>query len=769
MVRAKNANENLMAQPQINELVAAMERAKKLPFYYRRKAIREMSGIATHETLINLPKWLVDGSNFHSNIWHVNFFGGSRYSFTIYFDIELSDGSLLTDEQHKDTLYWIKVFLVVQNHPRYNNQTRRSPHYEHRKFVSALQFVDWIILHDDVFDLASNRLSLVKLSDIKSYLITTIGTPKSDKVYKFPERLSKWLIENIDNLSELEFQEGLRLWPHLRNIPPLQDRILDLDDMQLLKARVWIKARKLFTLRSGNEYFNPSLFQQTSYKNTLYGRNLMFRAVEDLRMTDLPRREYPAVPISKPATDGTSLYEINHGLLIVKKICVVAAHYSNLGINPTGIAKIKPAELFGYVAKQKQYGRFSTLPHPLVIKLMGDCFQFYTDNAQAILSRVVSFFKSKDSRRYDCIGRQEAYDTTVSFQTTYHVTDNLNPITWIASDKYFDQAVYLSSLRNNESLFELYRLTLGCFQVIVGSLTSKRQGEILDLDAGNCLEPMVDPYIPGNEEIAYCMRYLARKSGERGVKETALIGITHNIAKMMWDFVAFHRQLAEMNLVPSKGQLLKQAHSRQLTFGNLTASTYNQILDTLCDYFETPIIELNGVMHRYYVRQHPLRRFCALAFYHTDKHGRIEVIQHLLGHSDPEHVFHYISDSLPGAVLLEAKAQRITEELLSGIDGIEGLNAVRSYLMDQFQGSDILLKTTEEFKGDYEELVSMGAYNASETIDYFTRQSLVFQEVVKMLDCKLIDLQPEFFTYSDPIDGEVKTFNLFIKLSENLA
>lgn len=75
MVRAKNANENLMAQPQINELVAAMERAKKLPFYYRRKAIREMSGIATHETLINLPKWLVDGSNFHSNIWHVNFLG----------------------------------------------------------------------------------------------------------------------------------------------------------------------------------------------------------------------------------------------------------------------------------------------------------------------------------------------------------------------------------------------------------------------------------------------------------------------------------------------------------------------------------------------------------------------------------------------------------------------------------------------------------------------------------------------------------------------
>lgn len=354
-------------------------------------------------------------------------------------------------------------------------------------------------------------------------------------------------------------------------------------------------------------------------------------------------------------------------------------------------------------------------------------------------------------------------------QTPCDTADTLRPSTWIAKDKYSDQSAYLLSLRANESLYEMYRITLGCFQVIVGSLTSKRQGEILDLDVGDCLEPMVDPNIPGNENIAYCMRYLARKTGARGVKEIALIGITHNIVKMIWDFIKFHNELAKMNLVSNQGQLLKKALHRNLAFSDLTPASYNDVIDTVCDYFETPTIVLNGVPHRYYVRQHQLRRFCALAFYHADQHGRIEVIQHLLGHSDPEHAYHYISDTVPGAVLLEAKAQRITEEVLSGINGIAGLNSVKAYLLETFQSSDILLKTTKEFNADYEELIAEKIFSASETADYFTRQSWIFQEVAKMLDSKFIDLQPEFFTYFDPVDGEIKTFKLFIKLSENLT
>jgi hypothetical protein len=769
MIRAKAANETSLAHPQVSELVAAMELAKKQPFYYRRKAIREMSGIASHETLINAPKWLVNGSNFHSNIWYVNFFDDNRPCIEVDFNIQLSDGSLLTDEQHIDTLYWIKIFLVVQNHPRYNNQTRKTPEYEQTKFISGLQFIDWIILNDEEFDLANNRLSLVTLSDIKSYLKTTLGTPTSDRVYSYPQRLSGWLKANIETLTEAEFTEGLKQWPYLRNLPSVQDRVLDLDETQLLKARVWIKSRKLYSLRDGNAYFNPSSFQQTAYKNTLYGRSLKFRTVEDLRMTDIPRREYPGVPVAKSVIDGTSLYEINHALLVLKKICVVAAHYSDRGINPSGLSAIRASVVFSHVQSPKEKGRYNTLPHKMVINLLGDCFQFYTDNARTVLSHVISFFKNKASIQSKNKERYVACDAVVVSLTPCDSADTLRPSTWIATEKYSDQNAYLSSLRANQSLYELYRITLGCFQVIVGSLTSKRQGEILDLDVGDCLEPMLDPNIPENEEIAYSMRYLARKTGARGVKEIALIGITHNIAKMIWDLIKFHNELAQMNLVPNKGQLLKKALHRNLAFSDLTPTSYNDVIDTVCDYFETPTIELNGVSHRYYVRQHQLRRFCALAFYHADQHGRIEVIQHLLGHSDPEHAYHYISDTVPGAVLLEAKAQRITEEAMSGINGIEGLNSVKAYLLDKFQSSDILLKTTEEFNTDYEELIAEKIFNASETADYFTRQSLIFQEVAKMLDSKLIDLQPEFFTYLDPVEGEIKTFKLFIKLSENLT
>ena len=749
-----------------NELVTAIEQARKLPFHERRKAIRELSGILNYESHVSIPYFLVDGTNFLSNIWHVKFAKDSKTApLVIDFGIELSDGSLLTEEQHAALLYWMKLFLVLQSHPRYNGQRHNSALYERRKLVSGLHFLDWIILNDQEFDVVHNRFSLITVDNIKSYLKTTLGTPLSDRIYAYPTYLALWIREGISHLTDDDYAVALKELPCLENLPALEDRVLDLSDEELRKAKAWIYLQKHTSPRYGNLYFNPSVFQKQMYRNTLYGHKLQFRVIEDLRITDVPQREFPGVPVTQSNMEGTALADIQHTLMVLKKICIIEAHYTKDGISGNGILEIQAPDIFTYVENPKQRNRFATLPHDVVIDLLGDCFQFYTDNAKVVLKCVIGFFQYKIDHGF---GRASAIDSRDSIVSSLGAVDQLNirPTVWYTATRYSDQKAYLDSLRANESLFDSYRVTLGSFLVVLGGLTSKRQGEIIDLNASNCLQPMLNPYLPENDSTEYCLRYLARKTGDRTKRELASVGITHQLAKMLWDFVSFRAKLVEMGLADPYSPLLLGVLPRMLEFPALSPLLYNSILDIVCDYFQTPTITIRDIDHRYYVRQHQLRRFCALAFYHADNHGRIEVIQHLLGHSDPEHVYQYISESVPGVVLLEAKAQRITSALMSGIDDIDGLNLVKGYLTDRFCVSDIHLKTISEIDEDYSELISAQLFSATETPDYFTRQSEIFQEVAEMLEAHVIDLQPEFFTYHDPVGDEIRTFKLFIKMVE---
>ena len=76
-------------------------------------------------------------------------------------------------------------------------------------------------------------------------------------------------------------------------------------------------------------------------------------------------------------------------------------------------------------------------------------------------------------------------------------------------------------------------------------------------------------------------------------------------------------------------------------------------MDFFCDYFQTP---LDSEGHRYYIRQHQLRRFFAMLFFWGSAFGGMDTLRWFLGHRDISHLYHYITESIPGDVLRAVKA-----------------------------------------------------------------------------------------------------------------
>jgi hypothetical protein len=95
---------------------------------------------------------------------------------------------------------------------------------------------------------------------------------------------------------------------------------------------------------------------------------------------------------------------------------------------------------------------------------------------------------------------------------------------------------------------------------------------------------------------------------------------------------------------------------------NADTFAFNKHLDEFCDYFEIP---LNSDGKRYYIRQHQLRRFFALLFFHSNSFGSLETLQWMLGHTDLRHVWHYITESMEGEVLRGVNAGLKVTHLLA--------------------------------------------------------------------------------------------------------
>ncbi|KPY23116.1 Site-specific recombinase, phage integrase family domain-containing protein [Pseudomonas coronafaciens pv. porri] len=134
------------------------------------------------------------------------------------------------------------------------------------------------------------------------------------------------------------------------------------------------------------------------------------------------------------------------------------------------------------------------------------------------------------------------------------------------------------------------------------------------------------------------------------------------------------------------------------------AYNYNQNLDFFCDYFET---ETNEEGKRYYIRQHQLRRFFAMLFFYSSSFGGMETLQWMLGHTDVQHVWHYITEAMDGATLAGAKVQYVAEGLHSG--DIESYESLAALVTARYGTENFTLADTNELEDYLADLMEEGA------------------------------------------------------------
>ena len=189
-----------------------------------------------------------------------------------------------------------------------------------------------------------------------------------------------------------------------------------------------------------------------------------------------------------------------------------------------------------------------------------------------------------------------------------------------------------------------------------------------------------------------------------------------------------------------------------------------QRLDLFCDYFETPIIKTSDDdFSRIYFRQHQFRRFFAMLFFWSKVDSQLDALRHFLGHTDMEHLYHYISESESGEVLNGVKATALVDKAIQNqLDNLEELNVA---LAERFgvTAEQVELITLSEAAEDYEDEEN---YSVIPNINEISEMTSLEAQILDLLNDEIISFEPEFFTVSSKDGSTVNDYKFILRVQD---
>ncbi|MNJ33138.1 hypothetical protein D3C77_278170 [compost metagenome] len=101
-----------------------------------------------------------------------------------------------------------------------------------------------------------------------------------------------------------------------------------------------------------------------------------------------------------------------------------------------------------------------------------------------------------------------------------------------------------------------------------------------------------------------------------------------------------------------------------------------------------------------------MRRFFAMLFFYCGSFAKLDTLQWMLGHTDPKHVYRYITESTAGAILASAKAQVTAEELHQG--NYENFKDLMQLLKERYGTEKFTLISADDLEDQIFELMEEG-------------------------------------------------------------
>lgn len=617
-------------------------------------------------------------SNFDDNIWNIEL---TRKNFSINFDIELSDGGLLVSNKNliNTVKYWILANTLPDNGVAYSD----SAIGYRIKYVIAI--FDYINIHfGKEIKISQYGFKLLNDNHIKD-IINSISKNKlkSETIYESSKKLKEYFLKNIGNE---DLERVLKENSFLSN--NLMSGSLQLTNQQLTLVRAFLFKNNLYFNRKTGQLFPVliSIFKTIYNKKILTNYDSLSYSYPEELILYINKGQYKEKQsiYDKSREDEllseSSLPMYKNTVFNLSKLNSYDFREYNLliPVNSTfeNIQYIKP--------NTKSSKRFKTVPSYIVFNTIKKAIDFHFEYGDDIIKsyrNIISFLHTNKKVNINKLLKSDSNNLLVG-----KLKDKVNCWNFYhrVSDENYNK---FNETRSGKSLYFLLITYYGATQFVTGALMARRQSEMISLKANESID-----YI---NKIMYFNRSKSSKN-IFGVRDSIGLPIDEMALQMIKNIEEVQNILLEYDFIKESTHLFTPLlyNNPSALCKKLNDVNYNETLDDFYDFVEVECEDNK----RYYMRQHQLRRFFAMAFFWGNGFGSMDTLRWFLGHTDVQHLYHYITESTEGSVLKSVKAQYIYEDL-------DNQNDLKDLLTKEYGISNFSLIEKEMLEEYIEELI----------------------------------------------------------------
>ncbi|MBB1323281.1 hypothetical protein ACRN9C_17330 [Shewanella frigidimarina] len=754
-----------------------------------RIATNNVTGIYDYDE--RKPYWLLN--DFIAPQWHIEIKdnGTSYKRFIDWSAVTLSDGKKLTHSSHSPLLRAFKYWITATDNPRENAGKFKKGISVNIGILLIISLINSILIHSEASNLTEQHLSGLSSDFFMDLMIKYGESGTLNGLYDYTNKVRKFLIEKVSCVSDHEAKLFSKDYPYLsRSLLP-DESVLNFSDCDRVKVCCWlnkngyyqstINSTKLGLFTRKHLQGNPHVLHSLIYGGKIIPvANKGIATFDELQLVKIDGvKEFKAIPCVEESEmmSEVSLRNILGALMLLN---TVQGRYDVSQLPPQVLNDITLSRVSKHI-KLRRKGRYATLPPQLVFNLIESCFEFCYEHQDSILNsmllvltigRTKSSAKNSNNKNYYGKNQKSRPKLSSSERGAWVISDAMKLVDMKLIKKGvkrlslpYNDGMFIK-MRNNESLFSLYDVLMGSIQILTGAVMAKRIDELIKLkDHGN-LYPNINPFSDIGENTDYDLISYLKKSGnggKHGMNAKIRRPIPRSVAKIIWKLERFNQAISKAALNKSELSLFNNVNTQEFIVNKITKLSYYKHVDVACDYFETPIVTLeNSEQRRYYIRQHQLRRFFAMVFFWSKSFDGLDTLRWMLGHTDMQHLYNYITESETGAVLNGVKASYIIDAIQKNkLDNIQQLADV---IAEHYgvHSANISLSAITDAAIDYED---SNCYKTEPHIEQIKLQENMEFQILELLDDGVISLEPEFFTIEH--DGhKINDFSLTLRVKK---
>lgn len=653
----------------------------------------------THDrrSILSIPQLK---TNFADSIWTLNINGTIC---TIDFDIALPDGSRLHEQNNTPLERAIKAFLAIQYSTIATKGLILSPLSHYHRIQRAIAIADMLILRSSLFDIGRHGLATLTGEDVKAMMGAFLSSSSTaEAVYGWRDKLAAFLKSSASAIEVAEYRKYENRYPGIGVVEVDQsERMLSMTDDEVIRARIWLLENDCLSVGYSLGCITSADVAKLSrliYKDTLAGFRSRKPCPPELGFGNEEeyRRELVAVPVRRRRWEDSRPMETWQYSTVIKTLCLLPLAGEAISISATETLKAKST--FGQVAHQP--GRYATVPVSTIEEALRHALEFYINYGDDLVDtygRLADLYLACGTSRKKKTALLSS--RTIMAEIAAPSLIKLGVKCWIHPAKVIlhektaleRKSDFYARLRRSESLYELITVLYGAIQIAIGVLMARRGGELIDLEVGKSLDELEQNLIFAN-----------RKSGVAGLRTTLHRPIPKLEVEMVRTLEKLHKSREKLDIGAAASVALFARPTKRGFKVSASHARYCKALDLFADYFQ---ISVDHVGRRYYLRQHQLRRFFAMAFFYSNSHGGMDVLRWFMGHVDARHLYSYLTEEVPGAVLTGVKACYAADRVRQRE---QDSAALRQHLSERFGAADVHLLEFDELEAYIESMISSG-------------------------------------------------------------